>query len=350
MTDFTLEQQRCIMAYYRDFQQMLAGRSCDASTAEALLAATFPGMDREKIHADCILMEAGIQRFMDACGDSNMDAADAVEKLTRNMNAHQRKGFFLTVYDNFRKYDAVNYSEAEQAQEGRELVREVDEAELKDMIIDQVSAHAQIITSECAEGGLAERPMEDTLPDPMLMAMANYAASVDGTLPEFYEKSPEIMGVFAASSCAVAKEIHDNPEKAGNRKWLADVVVGIVGIALLVALAAWCAPVAAEGIKQVFVAISTGNWGLLLARFKYPLLHFLKNLKYFLPAAAIAAMGNMSDLAEEAMDKLRGVYRKVKSTIRVKAVNEQSEKIREAVKTKDAVQYDEEDEFEDDYY
>ena len=321
MSDFTPDQQRAVMTYYRHFQERLGDENCDPQSVAALLAEVFPDADPEKLLLDCRLMEAGVQRFQRAYGNADVDSeagtAEAIDNLTKEMNEQQRKGFYLSLYDTLRESDLHECGEAAQAGEGRALVREagLSESELKELVTEQLHANALVMAAECAEEDLEEDAMEDAIPDPMLLAAANYAASMDGTLPEHYEKSPEMVGIFAAASSEMARKIRENPEMAKNSQWVSKVVVGVLGVALIVALVAWCAPAAIEGVTQVAVAIKTGNVGILLARYKYPLIVFLKQSRHFIPAAAVAAMSGLSGLAQEGMQKLRGLYGKVRGWI-----------------------------------
>lgn len=316
MLKFNPEEQDAIMQYYRQLQKQLEGSQINAENVAMELVKNFPNAEYSRLLLDCQQMEAGVRRFVDAYGDASSDEpADAkrvLDKITAGMNEQQRKGFYLNVYDSLREYDSQNYEEAAESQPASELIQNVDEAELRDLVAEQASLKGEELVGDSIDDDMPNEAFQEEAPESLLYAAAIYAASLDGSIPGHFAKSPEMTGACAAATSTLARQINENPEKAKDKVWVGKVIAGVCVAALLVGLAIVSAPTMIATVQQLLTTLSTGNVTVLVKNFLRPV---IKTAKIWAPAMLISAKETIAEATRAVGKKLRTFYNAVKSRL-----------------------------------
>ncbi len=188
-----------------------------------------------------------------------------LDRITKQMNQEQRKGFFLLALDSFERKQHFG------SKVGNRAVKT--EEELKKMLSNRIRMFSEDVVWEMAE--VAEEPCfqwedrESSLKqsmakeDAFLFAVAVYLAGLNGILPKEFGEYPELLGVCSA----VQMVLFTCCQTLTNEEWLfSDMVSGVICAAFgaVLMLTSSVAGIAAESI---LFAMELSQLGFLLSIF-----------------------------------------------------------------------------------
>ena len=225
---------------YKRLENLVKDKTVTPENVGEALSHICPGTEKSALIEICGKMENGVNMYNELYAqygdlDNNELSKKMLDRAVAGMNEEERKGFFLNCFEGLAENDGQNT-----AQPGKVSAADLaslNENELRDIISEQWRNNAEKQTFEAFVKAAEDEKNADMLmaEEPLLLAAAQYAAVLNGFLPEECAQPPELLGANAAAYKLIASAV-----KAGHnvniKKMLVGAAIIIGGIALTILL------------------------------------------------------------------------------------------------------------------
>lgn len=310
------KQAQILWSNYRALSEITED---DLTQLSQVLTELCPELDNEMAQRSVERLSSGIRNFRELYASSKVqgetDPQETVQLAAKGLNEQQRKGLYLQCYEFLRTNDAGLIPEAQYAPTAAELA---DQPE--DKLLELVSQQLQNFSQQLAGGALSDAdrpvPVEGSI-DPLRLAAAAYAASVNGELPESFQRDPELVGACCAAREALTQELSQAAKDTDSEISLTEKVISILDTVLLVVSAtvaitalsmagAWAANIAINLVLSISASTLAGILTPILEVCLYGVAA-LAGLAAALGIIALPALGIM--LAKQGWDRAVEFYR-----------------------------------------
>ena len=234
------------------------GQTFDKDTQAEILMGQCDGMTFDEAADICGQIEEGITLFHDMwMPDGPAGCREIVEKMMRclpeEMSEEEKKGWMLmSIQSMGGEIPEDSSSVSERAMMTVEELQGVMAETLKDFsenVIINLSENENVSEATAQE----DEALVLSEDDAYFLAMAEYAASVNGVCPMKYQQSPVLLGLCFAAQMQMVWLYESEPDKRLLKEFLEAVVMTLAGAALTVAVV-----LATRAAESVLLAAESG--------------------------------------------------------------------------------------------